>query len=135
MVNYSQLSACQGDVDAFESDPNTHGPLTSLKNKPQQKQSRKLSASILAGIVIQCVRLWFDDVKCVLLLCAWKLAFLKSSHKYCNYVYTVAIKAVTMLRRSFLLHLPQLPIQFIPWKVKYLCNNVNDDTQQFTIPG
>ena len=46
VVNYSQLSACQGDVQPFEGDPYTRGHLTSLRNKPQQKQPGKLSASI-----------------------------------------------------------------------------------------
>ena len=38
VVNYSQLSACQGDMQPFEGDPYTRGHLTSLRNKPQQKQ-------------------------------------------------------------------------------------------------
>ena len=44
--NYSQLSACQGEMEPFEDDPNTHGCLTSLRSKPQQKQPGQLSASI-----------------------------------------------------------------------------------------
>ena len=46
VVNYSQLSACQGDMQPFEGDPYTRGRLTSLRNKPQQKQPGQLSASI-----------------------------------------------------------------------------------------
>ena len=30
----------------------------------------------------------YGDEKCVLLLCAWKAAFLKSSHMYTYYFYT-----------------------------------------------
>ena len=78
MVNYSQLSACQEDVEPFKGDPSTHGCLASLRNKPQQKQPGQHSASIVS----QCVQLSFDGEKCVLLLCAWKPAFLKSSQKY-----------------------------------------------------
>ena len=80
MVNYSQLSACQGDMEPFEGSPSTCGCLTSLRNKPQQKQPRQLSASIVAWIVSQCIQLSFDGEKCVLLLCAWKASFLKSGH-------------------------------------------------------
>ena len=80
VVSYSWLSACQGDMQPFEGNPRTRGHLTSLRNKPQQKQPRQLSASILAWIVSQCVQLSFDGEKCVLLLCAWKAYFLKSSH-------------------------------------------------------
>ena len=80
VVSYSQLSACQGDMQPFQGDPSTHGRLTSLRNKPQQKQPRQLSASILAWIVSQCIQLLFDGQKCVLLLRAWKASFLKSSH-------------------------------------------------------
>ena len=46
VVNYSQQSACQGDMQPFEGDPYTRGRLTSLRNKPQQKQPGQLSASI-----------------------------------------------------------------------------------------
>ena len=37
VMNYSRLSAYQGDMQLFEGDPSTHGGLTSLRNKPQQK--------------------------------------------------------------------------------------------------
>ena len=39
VVNYSQLSVCQGDVEPFKGDPSTHGCQTSLRNKPQKKSS------------------------------------------------------------------------------------------------
>ena len=48
VVNYSQLSACQGDMEPFEGDPSTCGCVTNLRNKPQQKQPGQLSASIPA---------------------------------------------------------------------------------------
>ena len=85
VVNYSRLSACQGDMQPFEGDPYTRGHLTSLRNKPQQKQPRQLSASIPGRIVSQHVQLSFDGEKCVLLLCAWKPAFLRSGHIYYRY--------------------------------------------------
>ena len=81
VVNYSRLSACQGDMESFEGDPSTRGRLTSLRNKPQQKQPRWLSASIHAWIISQCIQLSFDGEKCVLLLCTLKASFLKSGHK------------------------------------------------------
>ena len=80
VVNYSQLSACQGDMQPFEGDPYTRGRLTSLRNKPQQKQPGQLSASIPGWIVSQRVQPLFDGEKCVWLLCAWKPAFLRSGH-------------------------------------------------------
>ena len=46
VVNYSQLPACQGDMQPFEGDLYTRGRLTSLRNKPQQRQPGQLSASI-----------------------------------------------------------------------------------------
>ena len=82
VVNYSRLSAGQGDMQPFEGDPYTRGRLTSLRNKPQKKQPRQLSASIPGSIVSQHVQLSFDGEKCVLLLCAWKPAFLRSGHIY-----------------------------------------------------
>ena len=47
-------------MGTFEGDSSTRGRLTSLRNKPQQKQPRQLSASIHARIVSQCIRLSFD---------------------------------------------------------------------------
>ena len=46
VVNYSQLqlSACQGEMEPFKDDPSTCGCLTSLRNKPQQKQPAQISA-------------------------------------------------------------------------------------------
>ena len=70
VVNYCQLSDCHGDMQPFEDDLYTRGRLTSLRNMSQQKQPGQLSAPI------------FDGEKCVLLLCVWKPAFLKSGHIY-----------------------------------------------------
>ena len=53
VVNYSRLSACQGDTQTFEGDLSTRGHLTSLRNEPQPKHPRQLSASILAWIASQ----------------------------------------------------------------------------------
>ena len=49
--DYSWLSACPGYMEPFKDHTNTHGCLTSLRNKPQQKQSGQLSASMLVWIV------------------------------------------------------------------------------------
>ena len=46
VMNYNQLSACQGEMKPFENYPSTHGRLTSLRNKSKLKQPRQLSASI-----------------------------------------------------------------------------------------
>ena len=88
VVNYSWLSACQGDMQPFEGDPYTRGRLTSLRNKPQQKLPGQLSALIPCWIVSQHVQLSFDGEKCVLLLCAWKPAFLRSGHIYSGVIWT-----------------------------------------------
>ena len=87
VVNYSWLSACQEDMQPFEGKPSTRGRLTCLRNKPQQKQPRQFWVSIFAWIVSQCVQLSFDSEKCVLLLCAWKPAFLKSGHIIYTYIH------------------------------------------------
>ena len=39
VVDYSQLSACQGDMKPFESDPSTYGHLTYLRSKPHYSKS------------------------------------------------------------------------------------------------
>ena len=46
VVNYSQLSVCQGEMEPFEDHPSTRGCLTSLRNKLQQKQPGQLLALI-----------------------------------------------------------------------------------------
>ena len=51
VLNYSRLSACQGELEPFEGNPSTCGCLISLGNKPQQKQPKQLSASIPGRIV------------------------------------------------------------------------------------
>ena len=51
LVNYCQLSACQGEMEPFEDYPSICGCLISLRNKPQQKQPGQLSAQIPACIV------------------------------------------------------------------------------------
>ena len=79
VVNYNQLYACQGDMQSFWRQAEHSWSLTSLSNKPQQTQPRKFSASMPGWIVSQHVQLLFDGENCVLLLCAWKPAFLKSS--------------------------------------------------------
>ena len=47
VVIYNWLSACPTYMELFKDHTSTHGCLTSLKNKPQQKQPAQLSASIL----------------------------------------------------------------------------------------
>ena len=46
VVNYSQLSACQGEMEQFEDHPSSLGRPTSLRNKLQQKQTGWATFSI-----------------------------------------------------------------------------------------
>ena len=46
LVNYSWLSARQEEMEPFENWPSTSGHLTSLRNKPQQKEPGQLSLSV-----------------------------------------------------------------------------------------
>ena len=66
VVNYSRLSICQEDMEPFEGDPSTRGHLTSLRNKPQQKQPRQLLAPILAELLVNVYsyRLMVKSVSC-----------------------------------------------------------------------
>ena len=52
VVNYSQLSACQGDMQPFEGDLYTRGRLTNLRNKPQQKQPGNFQHQYLAKLLV-----------------------------------------------------------------------------------
>ena len=52
VVNYSQLSACQGDMQPFEGDLYTRGRLTSLRNKPQQSSPGNFQHQYLAELLV-----------------------------------------------------------------------------------
>ena len=92
VVNYSRLSACQGDVaiwrppeHSWTSD--TEASETSYsKNSPGNFQHRYLPELLVnAGVQLSFNgELKASDWKCVLMLCAWKVAFLKSGH-ICHY--------------------------------------------------
>ena len=80
VVSYRRLRLCQGIWSHLKVTLlSTHGCLTSFRNHPQQKQPWKLSALIPALIVSICAH---HGEKCVLLLGAWKPAYLKSSNIY-----------------------------------------------------
>ena len=87
VVNYSRLSACQGDMQPFEGDLSIHGRLTGLKTSHSKSSPGNLQHQIHARVVGQCVQLLFDGEKCVLMLCVSKVVFLKSGHiQLFNYV-------------------------------------------------
>ena len=46
VVNYSQLYACQGDMQPFKGDPYTHGRLTSLMQKQATAKAARATFSI-----------------------------------------------------------------------------------------
>ena len=48
VMNYSWRSTCQEDIQSFEGEPRTLGHLTSLRSTSQQKQPKRISASIPA---------------------------------------------------------------------------------------
>ena len=88
VVNYSRQSACQGDMESFEGNPSTSECLTSLRNKSQEKQPGKFSASTPNWIVRMCTAIIWRR-KVYLAVCMWKATFLRSSHMqiiYANHV-------------------------------------------------
>ena len=52
LVNYSRLSACQGDMQPFEGDPYTRGHLTSLKNKLSKSSPGNFQHQYLAELLV-----------------------------------------------------------------------------------
>ena len=66
VVNYSQLSACQGDMQPFEGDPYTGGRLTSLRNKssPGNFQHQYL-AELLVDVYSYCLMVKSVSCCCV----------------------------------------------------------------------
>ena len=69
VVNYSQLSACQWDMQPFEGDPYTRGRLTSLRNKPQQNSlgnfQPQYPAELLVNVYSYCLMVKSLAVVCV----------------------------------------------------------------------
>ena len=52
VVNYSQLSACQGDMQPFEGDPYTHGCLTSLRTSDSKSSLGNFQHQYLAELLV-----------------------------------------------------------------------------------
>ena len=66
VLNYSRLSACQGDMQPFEGDPYTRGRLRSLRNKPQQSSPGNFQHQYLAELLVNMYsyRLMVKSVSC-----------------------------------------------------------------------
>ena len=80
VVNYSQLSTCQRDVQSFEGDwPSTRRHLTSHSKSSQGNFQHQYLPKLLINVYSYHL---FDGEKCVLLLCVWKPAFLKYGHLF-----------------------------------------------------
>ena len=52
VVNYSRLSACQGDIELFEGDPSTHRRLTSLRNNHSKSNLGNFHHQYLAELLV-----------------------------------------------------------------------------------
>ena len=52
VVNYSQLSACQGDMQPFEGDPHTCGRLTSLRTSHSKSSPGNFQHQYLAELLV-----------------------------------------------------------------------------------
>ena len=82
VANYSQLSVCQGDMEPFKADLSTCGRLRSLETSHSKSSLGNFQHQYLPELLVNMYSHHFDGEKCVLLLCAWKVAFLKSCHNY-----------------------------------------------------
>ena len=81
VVNYSQLFVCKREMEPFEDHPNTHGCLTGPRKNHSKSSLGNIQHQCLPKLLANVhIQLLFDGEKCVLLLCAWLLDFLKSSH-------------------------------------------------------
>ena len=66
VVNYSQLSACQGDIQPFEGDPYTRGRLTSLRNKSSSGNfQHQYLAEFLVNVYNYCLMVKSVSCYCV----------------------------------------------------------------------
>ena len=65
VVNYSQLSACQGDMQPFEGDPYTRGRLTSLSKSSPGNFQYQYQAELLANVYSHCLMVKSVSCCCV----------------------------------------------------------------------
>ena len=66
VVNYSQLSACQGDIQPFEGDQYTRGRLTSLRNKSSLGNfQHQYLAELLVNVYSYCLMVKSVSCCCV----------------------------------------------------------------------
>ena len=67
--SYSPLSSRLGEMEPFEDDLSTRGHLTTLRNRPQQKQPRQLSPSILAELLVNVYSYRLMVKVCIAVMC------------------------------------------------------------------
>ena len=75
VVNYSQLSACQREMEPSEDHLSTRGHLTNLSKSSLGNFQQEYLTELL-----MCTTIMWWWIVCVLLLCVWKPTFLKSGH-------------------------------------------------------
>ena len=81
VMNYSQLSDCQGNMQPFEGDPYTRGCLISLTTSHSISSPGNFQYQYLAELLVNVYSYYLMvEKKHVLLLCTWKPAFLRSGH-------------------------------------------------------
>ena len=73
VVNYSQLSPCQGDMEPFEGNPNTRGRLTSLGTSHSKSSLGNSQHHYLAELLINVYshRLMVKSVSCCCVCGSW----------------------------------------------------------------
>ena len=80
VVNYSQPSACQGEMEPFEDHLSTCGRLTSIRNKPQQKQLGNFQHHYLPQLLVNVYSYCLMLKVCLAVVYICKVDFLKSGH-------------------------------------------------------
>ena len=87
MVISSRVVACTSQPVAFNGHLSTHGCLTGLRNKPQQKQTCQHLAVVYWQFVSLLMELSIDGEKCPLTWCVKVAGFGKAGHIFA-YSYT-----------------------------------------------
>ena len=84
VVNHSQLSACQGGMEPVEKHLNARGRPTSLRNKPQQKQTGNFQPQCLAEQLVNVYSHCLMVKVCFAVLCMEASFSQIQSHSQCN---------------------------------------------------
>ena len=97
VVNYNQLSICQGEIEPFEDHSSTHGHLTSLRNKPKQSNLGNFQYKYLPELL---VNVYSYHLMVKLKVCLAVACVEASFSQIWTHIFVIIIPYVTLLWKN-----------------------------------